>query len=1048
MKKIISLVLSLCMLASMMLFAMPAQAEPYEGYPFVFEDFEDGNCAGFYGPSLSYLEGGVGGSLGAMAVRNKSEQYNDVSYDCANPPIIGGKFRFSTWVRIHDEIKQNKLSFIFYGQVNVHKTDKTVEGPDVKQVTGWKQVSVPNAGLKVGEWVKISYDAAWDGFLGCNPGVGYNNATESKPVIYSDDIVSMTRFSIRVGEFGGTKDLVDTEDTSFDYDLDDVTYEIAPAEIGELSIGKNIIKNGEFDENFEGWSLPGVKEIIQDGTAPDGSKGYLKLSNKDGAAVSFDVEQSLTWQANHMYHVSFWAKMFDTEETNKSGGTWLLQIGSASIVDENGLKTSDTAAPYPGVDKHGTLTAGGDWVKYDYYFVNEYKTYTEQPLRTWLRIFPDSKQHVPSISTVGLDSVKIIDLGPISGGDMETSALENEVYVNSAAASQTVLGWNVNNATVAQSDDVSLDSTGAKSMKVTVDADGGYVYKGIALEKDNLYRISFRAKGENLENDVPIAMVLDRSVPQEGSNDCFVVPDYEYYTGAKEALNEYTQADMESQSWKLTNEWQTYTCVVSNEFPLKEGILSAMNYTFPRLPFMYFLVDGDNKAGTTYYIDDITIEKTASVPVPAVKNASVIGKLLPGGKVSVNYTFTNTGEGTDKSFVRMLVETESGEYASLVAFDAKESVTVPESAIGKHVVFEIVPVDSENFCGKSVYVEAEEVGDWTAMFYDRKQEIAKVYSSEDKKCDLIVAAYKDNQLVQIEVTPVNIIANEKTEVELQNIDQKEADTVKMFLWDSITSVKPLCDANVFDCSTPVETNVFLLGDSVCVDYGASSFWQQGWGHCFPDVVNEYLAVYNKGLGGRSSKTYIEQGLWDDVKAEIMPGDYVIINFGLNDIHSPVVTETSDGRGTTIEDYKKYLTQYCEESKALGATPVLVSTIAEMSGSYTTLQKRALAMKEVAEAQEISFIDLNTYMNNLLLFDENGELDVEKRQASFDSYYLSTVAFEKIEKEFNCKVPQTTLDYVATTTDRTHINIYGAQLVAESIAKLLKESDSYLKNYMK
>ncbi len=1049
MKKILAFVLSICIFITVFtVIPMQAYAVPYDGYPYVFENFEKGNIKNFTGANatLSFIEEGAGGSMGAMRVKMTGVEYCDVSYPCATPPATSGKIRFSAWIKLLDEISIDRMSFILYGKVNVRKTDETVEGPDVKTVTGWHQVAISNKGLKVGEWVKISYDANWNGTLGCNPGVGYENVTEANKnqSTYISDIIEMDRFSIRVGNMGGLKDAVNTEATSVSYEIDDITYEFAPAETEQINIGKNIVQNGEFDENYDGWSIPGEKEIVQDGTAPDGSKGYLKISNKDGAAITFNIEKRMTWQANHLYKVSYWAKMFDTTQNTTEGGTWLLQLANERIIDENGLDVT-----YPGVEKPKTLTIDGDWVKYEYYFINEYKTYTERELRTWLRIFPQGKQHEDNVSTFGLDSFKIIDLGPISNGDMEEGAADNVYFTStSGLKTQSVLGWNTSGVTVEQSDDISAESAGEKSMKVTVNDDGGYAYKGISMMGGKRYQISFRAKGENLEHDVPIAMVLDRKVETEGSNDIYTVPDYEYYTGSGTPSHEYTNAD--TQEWKLSNEWQTYTCTISNKFPLKEG-KSATNLIFPRLPYMYFIVDGDNKAGTTYYIDDITIEglPEEDITVPKVTKASIVGEVIPGKEVSVNYTFSGAGASEDKSFVRMMAETEKGEYASLASFSAKESVIVPESAIGKKVVFEIIPMDSDYNYGNAVYLEAEDPGEWTVLYYDRKKETARAYSSSDKDGELVVAVYKEGRLIKVESAPVSVKALEKCSVPTENINHKEGDVLKVMLFDSFANAKPICEPLVIDeTADPIETNIYLLGDSVCADYVPTNYWQQGWGYCFPNVVKDNLIVYNRGKGGKSSKTYIQEGLWDGVKAEIQPGDYVIINFGLNDIHSTVVTDTSDGRGTTIADYKMYLAQYCDETIALGATPILMSTIAEMSDSYGTLQNRSKAVKEVAEEKGVTFIDLNTYMNNLLLFDENGQLDKEKRQNSFDTYYLSAVAFERIEAEFKCTVPQSTWDYIAKTPDRTHINIYGARLVAESIAELIKESDNYLKNYMK
>src|SRR5262245_47329962 len=93
--------------------------------------------------------------------------------------------------------------------------------------------------------------------------------------------------------------------------------------------------------------------------------------------------------------------------------------------------------------------------------------------------------------------------------------------------------------------------------------------------------------------------------------------------------------------------------------------------------------------------------------------------------------------------------------------------------------------------------------------------------------------------------------------------------------------------------------LFIIGDSTVSNSDSGA---QGWGN----VIGEYfdkakINVQNRARGGRSSRTYFTEGLWDKVVAEIKPGDFVLIGFGHND-GGPIDKEKFRGslRGTGEE----------------------------------------------------------------------------------------------------------------------------------------------------
>ena len=327
------------------------------------------------------------------------------------------------------------------------------------------------------------------------------------------------------------------------------------------------------------------------------------------------------------------------------------------------------------------------------------------------------------------------------------------------------------------------------------------------------------------------------------------------------------------------------------------------------------------------------------------------------------------------------------------------------------------------------------------MIIDAQSTTVNASFDETVSGTAFAAIYKDGKLTGLADKAVANMKNVTIEVS----HMQEPDSAKVFVWDSVTGMKPVVPAKEITTVKHKKINVFLMGDSVCVGYSADSFPQQGWGYYFGEEFNENINVINKAVGGTSSKTFKSKGFWDSIHDALGKGDFVFINFGLNDFYD--ISE--EGKGTTIDQYKDNLTEYCEAIKAKGATPILVSTIPECKEwSTTALIARSAAMHEVADACSVTFLDLNTYLNNLWILDGNGKYSETKTMETFNYYYLSETAFHRIEKETGKTIPQGKWDYIASTPDRTHVNIDGAKFVSEAIAMLLSETNVPLKTYLK
>jgi len=178
--------------------------------------------------------------------------------------------------------------------------------------------------------------------------------------------------------------------------------------------------------------------------------------------------------------------------------------------------------------------------------------------------------------------------------------------------------------------------------------------------------------------------------------------------------------------------------------------------------------------------------------------------------------------------------------------------------------------------------------------------------------------------------------------------------------------------------------VFIIGDSTVKngkDDGSNHQW--GWGHFFIDLVDTTkVSVENHALGGRSSRTFITEGLWNKVLSAVKPGDYVLIQFGHNDSGSlnmgraraslkgngdkdTIVVMEATAKEETVHSFGWYMRKYAKDVKAKKATPILLSHIPR--NMFTTKDSVAvirnsdsygLWTKDAASMEKVPYIDLN------------------------------------------------------------------------------------------
>lgn len=189
-----------------------------------------------------------------------------------------------------------------------------------------------------------------------------------------------------------------------------------------------------------------------------------------------------------------------------------------------------------------------------------------------------------------------------------------------------------------------------------------------------------------------------------------------------------------------------------------------------------------------------------------------------------------------------------------------------------------------------------------------------------------------------------------------------------------------------------------------------------------------LKVENRSMGGRSSKSYNNDGRLDKILTEMCPGDYVFIQFGIND-----GAQDKPERYISVEDYKTLLTEkYIGEVKKRGGIPVLLTATAaswwdeENSCFMESRQDYAVPTVEVAEETDTILIDINK-----ILTDTWNSMDKED---VFDGYFIC----EPLESKA----------YPTGTDDHTHLKEKGARMIAVLIADEVSENIPELEQYVK
>ncbi len=218
---------------------------------------------------------------------------------------------------------------------------------------------------------------------------------------------------------------------------------------------------------------------------------------------------------------------------------------------------------------------------------------------------------------------------------------------------------------------------------------------------------------------------------------------------------------------------------------------------------------------------------------------------------------------------------------------------------------------------------------------------------------------------------------------------------------------------------PNEPVVYLAGDSTVVDQYYEPW--AAWGQMLPRFFLPGIVIANHAESGETTKSFVGEHRLAKIMTTMKPGDYLFIQFAHNDMKPGAVS---------LDDYKKLLIDFIAQTRAKGATPVLVTSMNRRTfddaGKITnSFGPYPDAMREVAAQEKVALIDLNAMSKTL--FEAMGPEGTLKAFMHYpaDSFPGQTAAI----------------------SDDTHFNSYGAYELARCIVHGIREADLPLTKFL-
>lgn len=213
-------------------------------------------------------------------------------------------------------------------------------------------------------------------------------------------------------------------------------------------------------------------------------------------------------------------------------------------------------------------------------------------------------------------------------------------------------------------------------------------------------------------------------------------------------------------------------------------------------------------------------------------------------------------------------------------------------------------------------------------------------------------------------------------------------------------------------------SIFIIGDSTASIKLDTKRPESGWGEHLKDYLKDQIEIVNKAVNGRSTKSYLSEGLFAEVLESISFGDYLIIQFGHNDQKH----EDEHRYTNPFTTYQENLKYFVDQAKNKGAIPIILSSVPRRN----FISKNRLHRKAVGHypSSAISFAKREKVLS----------IDMYKKTKELFEY----LGYEQSEQLFLHLAPNQNPNYPNGVIDNTHFSILGAQMIAGLVAKELSK----------
>jgi lysophospholipase L1-like esterase len=250
-------------------------------------------------------------------------------------------------------------------------------------------------------------------------------------------------------------------------------------------------------------------------------------------------------------------------------------------------------------------------------------------------------------------------------------------------------------------------------------------------------------------------------------------------------------------------------------------------------------------------------------------------------------------------------------------------------------------------------------------------------------------------------------------------------TVHAVLVRSLVCLLVLIGASGLRAEEARLAKLFLIGGSTMATF-PDTRPVVGWGQILPLHFKDPDRVDNRAKSGRSTKSFIDQGLWDQVLADLRAGDFLIMCWGTNDSASDPARRTEPRK-----DFQGNLERMVRECRAKGATPIIATSVArrvwtEQGDFVEPSSEYVVVSREVAAREDVPLMELRG-----LTVELERSLGVEGSRGLH--LYLEPGQYES---------------YPNGSKDDTHYNRHGATRVSELAVQEIRRLKLPLMDWLK